>query len=198
MPSVRLEPPRPAAPRRAVFLDRDGTLIEYVPELVEASRVRLLPGAAEAVRRFRAAGWLAIVVTNQPVLGRGLLDEAGLAAIHAELDRLLAREGARIDAYYVCPVVGEEADRTVVEHPDRKPGPGLLLRAARDHGLDLAACFMVGDSLRDLLAGRNAGCRGTILVRTGLGERELDQASAYDHARPDLRAAADTILADHD
>jgi len=180
--------------RAAVFLDRDGTLIEYVPDLVEVARVRLLPGSAEAIARLRRAGRPCIVVTNQPVLGRGLQSEAGLRALHAEVDRQLAAAGTRIDAYYACPFVGVESDRSVVEHSDRKPGPGMLLQAAREHGLDVSASWMVGDSLRDLLAGRNAGCVGTILVRTGCGERELVHRAAYDFACRDLGEAADRIL----
>ena len=181
--------------RPAIFLDRDGTLIEHVPDLVEVDRVRLLPGAAEAVARLRGAGRLCIVVSNQPVLGRGLQSEAGLRAVHAEVDRQLGVADARIDAYYACPVVGVESDRTVVEHFDRKPGPGMLLQAAREHGIDLQASWMVGDSLRDLLAGRRAGCFGTILVRTGCGERELVHRYAYDFACRDLLEAAERILA---
>ncbi len=195
MPSTRAEPASGRAMRRAVFLDRDGTLIEHVPYLVEVERVRLLPGAAEGVAVVRAAGHLCIVVTNQPVIGRGLLDEAGLHRLHAELDRQLAAAGAAIDAYYFCPFPGVLADRTFVEHPDRKPGPGMLLRAAREHDIDLASSWMVGDSLRDLLAGRRAGCRATILVRTGCGERELAHRDAYDFVCLDLKEASARIVA---
>lgn len=195
MSSPRIEPTAAHDLRPAVFLDRDGTLIEHVPDLVEVERVRLLPGAAEGVARLRQAGRVCIVVTNQPVLGRGLQSEAGLRAVHAEVDRQLAAVDAGIDAYYACPFVGVESDRSVVEHFDRKPGPGMLLQAAREHRIDLQASWMIGDSLRDLLAGRRAGCLGTILVRTGCGERELVHRAAYDHVCRDLFEAADRILA---
>jgi D-glycero-D-manno-heptose 1,7-bisphosphate phosphatase len=182
--------------RAAAFLDRDGTIVEHVPDLLEPSQLRLLPGAAEAIALLRNAGLPCIVVTNQSALGRGILAEPALAELHSELDRQLSATdpGAIIDAYYCCPVVGLSSDRTLIEHPDRKPGPGLLQRAARDHGIDLAASWMVGDSIRDLLAGQHAGCRGSVLVRTGWGERFLDRRDDYAVVCDDLRQAAHWIL----
>jgi D-glycero-D-manno-heptose 1,7-bisphosphate phosphatase len=151
--------------RCALFLDRDGVLIEEAPYISSPEQVRLLPGVGEAVARVNRAGVPVIVVTNQSGIARGLFTEADLHAIHRRLDELLARWGAHIDRYYYCP-----------HHPEmgppeyrractcRKPAPGMLLQAAQDFGLDLTKSFLVGDRLTDAQAGMAAGCR-TILLR---------------------------------
>ena len=159
--------PEPGRGRRpAAFLDRDGTVIEHVHYLSDPALVRLLPGAAGALRRLRHAGFARVLVTNQSAIGRGMLTVDRLEEIHAELERQLAASGATLDGIYYCPDAPAGDDRTVVESPDRKPGPGMLLRAADDLGLDLGASWMVGDLISDVLAGLNAGCR-SILVRSG-------------------------------
>lgn len=178
----------------AVFLDRDGTLIEQVHHLVDPADVRLIAGAAAAVNRLRAAGYACVVVTNQSVIGRGMLDVAGLARVHAEMDRQLAAEGCAIDGNYHCPLAPVQDDPTVIEHPDRKPGPGMLLRAARELGLDVSRSWMVGDMISDLLAGQNAGCKGSILVRTGHGRRTAAKGVSVAFTADDLAAAAQYIL----
>lgn len=179
--------------RPAVFLDRDGTLIELVHHLADPGAVRLIPGAGAAVRRLAEAGFVTVVVTNQSVIGRGLLTEDGLAEIHEVMHRQLAAEGGRVDHVYFCPTAPVTKDPTVIEDPMRKPGPGMLLQAAREHGLDLAASWMVGDTVSDILAGRHAGCR-TVLVRTGYGTRDDGAADVADAIAPDVGAAADLIL----
>lgn len=153
--------------RPAIFLDRDGTLIEEKEYLSRPEQVRVLPGVAEALRRLQQVGFACVVVTNQSGLGRGRFTEADLTAIHRELHQQLHQEGLALDGIYYCPHAPILADKTIIEHQDRKPGPGMLHRAARDLQLDLALSWMVGDSISDALAGRNAGCRGSILVRTG-------------------------------
>lgn len=180
--------------RPAVFLDRDGTLIEEAHYLSDPEGVRLLPGAAAAIKRLHAAGFAAVVVTNQSAIARGMLTEARLAEIHAELERQLRAEGATLDAILHCPVAPVGSDRRVVEHSDRKPGPGMLLRAARELGLDLARSWMVGDLISDLLAGRNAGVRGTILVRTGYGAEVDATDPAVDLVAEDLMEAVELVL----
>lgn len=178
----------------AVFLDRDGTLIvEDGAPVASPEQVVLLPGAATAVRRLRAAGYRIVVVTNQSAVGRGLLDEAELARVHAVLDARIAEQGGRLDAIYFSPERPEEAD---LRDPlaMRKPGAGMLLRAAREHGLDLARSWMVGDQLRDALAGRRACCRGSLLVRTGLAPLPAEAAECADGLFDDLEAAAAHIL----
>ena len=178
----------------AVFLDRDGTLIEQVHHLNRVDQVSLLPDAWDALRRLREGGYRLMVVTNQSVIGRGMLTEAGLEEIHSEMRRQLAEYQVAIDAIYHCPVAPSLSDQRVVEHPDRKPGPGMLLRAAREHGIDLSRSWMIGDMISDLLAGRNAGVRGTIGVRTGYGGRLEPGDPAIDYLVDDLAAAVEVIL----
>jgi D-glycero-D-manno-heptose 1,7-bisphosphate phosphatase len=186
--------------RRAVFLDRDGTLVDELGFLRRAEDLRLVPGAAEGVRAINAAGWCAIVVTNQSGIARGLFDEAELAAVHARLERELARAGARLDAILHCPhhpAHGEPPLRR--ECACRKPAPGLLLEAARRFALDLGQSWTVGDSLRDLEAGRRAELAGSVLVLTGKGRDEFARLAPLEaaHVRtaPDLPAAVRLILA---
>lgn len=177
----------------AVFLDRDGTLIEQVHHLIDPSKVRLIPGAAEAVIRLRATGYRIVLVTNQSVIGRGLLTEEGLDRVHAEMNKQLAARGTQVDGIYFCPVAPTVSDPRRVEHPDRKPGPGMLWRAAEEHRLDLSRSWMIGDAVSDVLAGRNAGVGGTIGVRTGYGAQLDTDDPAMDYLVDDLLAAAELI-----
>ena len=183
--------------RPAVFLDRDGTIIEHVHYIGDPADVRLLPGAAQALRRFREAGFALVVVTNQSAVGRGKITEAQVHRVNAEMDRQLAAEGASVDAIYFCPdVPAKDDDRTaILEGSHRKPGPGMLVSAAFDLDLNLAGSWMVGDMISDVLAGVNAGCRGSILVATGKspGEDEARRDVSY-HKAADLMAAADILL----
>lgn len=146
---------------KLVVLGRDGVLNRYRDEHVATPQEwEPVPGALEAVARLNHAGWHVVVATNQPGLGSGLLDMAGLNAVHRHMNELLARHGARIDAVFICP-------HTAADGCDcRKPAPGLLRQAAADHGLDLARSWMIGDILDDIEAGRRAGCR-TILLDVG-------------------------------
>ncbi|MEM9600020.1 MAG: HAD family hydrolase [Pseudomonadota bacterium] len=178
--------------RPAIFLDRDGTVIELVHHLTDPDDVHLISGAGAAISVLREAGWPVVIITNQSVIGRGKLTEAGLAAVHAEMRRQLALLETDIDAIYFCPVAPRIKDPTVIEHEMRKPGPGMLLQAARDMNLDLAGSWMVGDTVSDMLAGRHAGCR-TILVRTGYGARYDHDKASVDHEAADLEQAARII-----
>ena len=179
------------AARRAVFLDRDGTIIEDADYLTEPGQIRILPGVPDALRRLREAGFLLVVVTNQSAIARGWLTEEGLALIHAELDRRLEAEGAAVDAYYHCPHLPDGDATGHAQTCDcRKPAPGLFLRAAREWCIDMARSYAVGDAERDVEAGRTAGCR-TILI--GAGRSAHAQAHAGDLAR-----AANIILAAED
>lgn len=178
----------------AVFLDRDGTLIEQVHHLNRIDQVSLLPDAWDALRRLHEGGYRLMVVTNQSVIGRGMLTEEGLEEIHQEMKRQLAEYNVAIDAIYHCPIAPVLSDQRIIEHPDRKPGPGMLVRAAAEHHLDLTRSWMIGDMISDLLAGRNAGVRGTIGVRTGYGGRLEQGDPAIDYIVDDLAAAADVIL----
>jgi D,D-heptose 1,7-bisphosphate phosphatase len=189
-------PARGRGLRPAVFLDRDGTLIEHVHYLSDPGRVRLLPGAAEAIRKLRRAGFACVLITNQSAVGRGMITEARLQEIHAEMDRQLAEQGAALDAIYYCTDVPSGDGRTVVENDNRKPGPGMLRRAAAELGLDLSASWMVGDLISDVLAGLNAGCR-SFLVRSGQGAlADPDDPAVAGRCLvlPDFVAASETIL----
>lgn len=181
--------------RPAVFLDRDGTLIREVHYIGSPEQVEVLPGVPEALRMFADAGYARIVVTNQSAVGRGLITLDAMHAVQREVERRLRAAGAGIDAFYFCAAAPSAADRTTIEHPERKPAPGMLLRAAREHGLDVGASWMVGDMLSDLLAGRHAGCAGSVLVRTGHGGRaEPPTLAAADFVADDLLHAARHIL----
>jgi D-glycero-D-manno-heptose 1,7-bisphosphate phosphatase len=153
--------------RPAIFLDRDGTLIEERDYPSHPDQVQLIAGAAAALERLRQAGFVCVVVSNQSGVGRGMLTEAQMHSVNDEMLRQLRAAGTNLDGLYCCTVAPLSSDKTVIEHADRKPGPGMLLRAARELNLDLPASWVIGDSVSDILAGRNAGCLGQILVRTG-------------------------------
>ncbi len=150
--------------RKAVFLDRDGTLNVEVEIVATPEDLLPIDGIGAAVRRINEAGFLAILTTNQAIIARGDCDAAILRRIHAKLKVVLASEGAHLDAIYFCP-----------HHPDygppcqcRKPKPGMLLAAAADFDIDLSQSWVIGDSAKDTQLARNAGVR-CVLVRTGKG-----------------------------
>jgi D-glycero-D-manno-heptose 1,7-bisphosphate phosphatase len=177
--------------RPAVFLDRDGTLIEDLHYLRDPDQVHLLPGAADAIRRLNAAAMPAVVVTNQSGIARGLVTEADYAATVRRLDELLAAAGARLDGHYHCPHLPEVTGPCDC----RKPGPLLYQRAARDLDLDLSASWWVGDRERDLGAADRFGGRA-ILVLTGAGLDESRQPRDVPRTvATDLPAAVARILA---
>ena len=164
----------PATP--AIFLDRDGTVIEQVHHLSKVEEVTVFPFAREALQLLTEQGFRCVIVTNQSAIGRGLLNEKGLSAIHEEMLRQLGQDDL-IHGIYFCPLMPTSGDPTIVESIDRKPGPGMLQRAAVELDLDLERSWMIGDAISDMLAGRNARCRGTVLVRTGYGRKtELEHA----------------------
>ena len=146
----------------AVFLDRDGVLIEDTgyPHLEE--HLRLVAGAAEAVRRLNQLGYLCVIVTNQSGVARGLFSEDQMKAFNTLIVRKLAAQGAVIGAVYACPFHSEGRIAAYIhpDHPDRKPNPGMLLRAAADHHIDMAKSFMIGDQPSDMEAARRAGVPG--------------------------------------
>lgn len=184
--------------RWAAFLDRDGTLIEEKGHLWQPEDVKIVPGAPEAVKRLNDAGGLVVVVTNQPAVARGLLDEDALKTLHKGLETAFLQRGARFDAIYYCPHHPEkhpEGDaRYRIECDCRKPKPGMLRAAADRLGIDLSASYMVGDTTRDMLTAKNAGCRG-VLVQTGYAGRDGLFNARPDAVCADVGAAADWILA---
>ncbi len=186
--------------RPAVFIDRDGTLTQEVGYVNHPERLRLLPRSAQAVRRLNEAGIAAVVVTNQAGVARGYFSEEVLAAVNAALVAQLKDAGAFLDGIYVClhhPTEGVPPYRVVCDC--RKPKPGLLQRAAADHGLDLARSTLVGDKASDLVAARAAGARGVlVLTGYGLGEwayRRHRFGAAPDHVAEDLLEAVEWTLA---
>ena len=174
--------------RRAVFIDRDGTISEEVGYVNHPSRYRVFPYAAEAIKLLNDAGWLAILVTNQAGVARGYFNEDMIGSVHNLLARELERGGARLDAIYYCPhhpSVGEPPYR--FDCDCRKPKPGLIRRAADEFDIDLAASWMVGDRYGDTELARNAGVRAAfVLSGYGRGEWEF-QRDAWRH-QPDLVA----------
>jgi D-sedoheptulose 7-phosphate isomerase len=179
--------------QRAVFLDRDGVINENLDgDYVKSWReFAFIPGAIEAIKRLTNGGWDLIVISNQSGINRGIVSAETVEDVHGRMLREICSAGGRIKALYYCP-----------HRPDencdcRKPEPGLVLKAAEEHDIDLGASYLVGDAIRDIEAGVRAGCR-TILVMTGRGTQELKErdkwVSAPDYIVPDLGAAADVIL----
>lgn len=168
--------------QRAVFLDRDGTINKYVGFLRKPEELELLPGAAEAIKKINESGYLAIVVTNQPVIARGEVTVEQLDEIHNKLETLLGQEGAYLDAIYYCPHHPDkgfpgEIPELKIDCDCRKPRPGMLLKAAEDFNIDLSQSWMIGDDKRDMEAGRAAGCR-TLLVPQANHVLDLEDANA--------------------
>ena len=168
--------------QRAVFLDRDGTINKYVGFLRKPEELELLPGAAEAIKKINESGYLAIVVTNQPVIARGEVTVEQLDEIHNKLETLLGQEGAYVDAIYYCPHHPDkgfpgEIPELKIDCDCRKPKPGMLMKAAEDFNIDLSQSWMIGDDKRDMEAGRAAGCR-TLLVPQANHVLDLEDANA--------------------
>jgi D-glycero-D-manno-heptose 1,7-bisphosphate phosphatase len=167
----------------AVFLDRDGTIMRDVDYCGDPAQVEVFPGAAGALGRLKARGYKLIIVTNQSGIGRGYFSDNDYRAVEKEFLRQLGN--GLIDATYCCP------DPPATNSPRRKPAPGMIFEAQREHRLDLARSYFVGDKKSDIECGRNAGAR-TILVQTGYGAHELDCGA--DWVARDLAHAAEIIL----
>ena len=195
--SDRAPDPGPRAFERAVFLDRDGTIIEEVGYLDRPERVELFPWTIDAVRVLNRAGLAVVLVSNQSGVARGFFTENVVDAVHERMATLLAEGGARIDAYYYCP---HHPDGKVPQYAQtcdcRKPGRGLVDRAARELGIDPARSFVVGDRWLDVALGRAVGAQ-SVLVRTGYGANEEDKGPAdlaADAVVDNLIAATSWIL----
>jgi D-glycero-D-manno-heptose 1,7-bisphosphate phosphatase len=187
---------------RAVFLDRDGVLVEDVEQLTDADQIRVLPGVPRALLLLRENGFRLVVISNQAVVARGRVTEQQVRELQGELERMIQRQGGpNLDAFYFCPhhpratLPAYRADCEC-----RKPQPGMLLRAAIELGVDLPSSFMVGDRITDIIAGARAGCR-TVLVQTGQHlappietAQPLDLTIQPGFVSVDLPAAAQWIL----
>ena len=179
--------------RPAVFLDRDGTICEEMGYLNHISRLQLFPFAAAAIVRLNQAGFPVIVITNQSGVGRRIFPEALVREVHQRLSEQLGAAGASIDDFYYCPHLKEDACVC------RKPLPGLLQQAAREHDLDLASSAVVGDRYSDIAMAHAVGAAG-ILVKTGYGRGDLEYHGALWPRQPDaivenLTEAAEWLLA---
>lgn len=178
--------------KRAVFLDRDGTINEESGYLIRKEECRFIPGSIEAVSQLNQAGFLVVIVTNQSGIARGYYTEDDLKQLHLYMESEIALAGGKVDGWYYCP-----------HHPDypsgsircdcRKPLPGMLRIAASELGIDLGSSWMIGDKIADIKAGKAAGCH-TILVKTGYGEVEAVSAPNDQAILDDLRAAAAYII----
>jgi len=178
--------------RRAVFLDRDGTIAEEVGYANHLSRFVVYPFAARAIRKLNAAGVPVVVVTNQSGVARGFFPESLVEQMHDKMSAELAAGGAHVDAIYYCPHIRDDACSC------RKPLPGMLERAAREHDLNVRGSFIVSDRYNDIRMGQENGCR-SILVLTGYGrgEHEWNRASwprQPDYVAENLAEAVDIIL----
>lgn len=181
--------------KRAVFLDRDGTINVEREYLFRPEDFHFVAGAPEAIRLFREAGFLVVVVTNQSGVGRGYYDEAAVEELHRHMDSELAMAGAAVDAYYYCPHHPTAGNGIyLMECTCRKPLPGMLHQAAADLKIDLARSWMVGDKLVDVEAGQRAGCM-TALVLTGYGTQEQEALPPGVAIYDDILSAARAITA---
>ncbi|MDR2632085.1 MAG: D-glycero-beta-D-manno-heptose 1,7-bisphosphate 7-phosphatase [Treponema sp.] len=163
--------------QKAVFLDRDGTINTFKGFITKPEDFELLEGATEAIREINHSGYLAIVITNQPVIARGDISFEELASIHNKMETELGKKGAYLDDIFFCPHhpdKGFPGERPAykIDCECRKPKPGMLLKAAEKYHIDLAASYMVGDSMRDVEAGRAAGCRTVLLNRNADADTE--------------------------
>ena len=183
---------------QAIFLDKDGTLIKDVPHNVDPDLVELSDGAGDGLHLLQQRGYRLFVISNQPGVAKGLFAEIALEPVEIRIAELLSQEQVVLDGFYYCP-----------HHPDgvvegyaidcdcRKPMPGLLLRAAREHGIDLSRSWMVGDILNDIEAGSRAGCKTVLIDNGNETEWQLSAARMPDMILPNLYAAA-LAIARHD
>ena len=177
--------------RPAVFIDRDGTLNVEKNYLHKWQDWEWIPGAVDAIKRLNAAGYLVIVSSNQAGIARGYYTEADVLTLHQHVDDDLKGQGGRIDAYYYCPHHPEHGE--VRDCECRKPEPGMLLQAAREHDIDLLHSFMIGDKASDIEAGLAVGAT-PILVLTGYGEKEREDVPPGTFTARDIGRACDWIL----
>ena len=173
--------------KRVVFLDRDGVICRDRADYVKSwEEFRFIPGVKAALRKLREAGITVLVITNQSVINRGIVTREVLEGLHRRMVREVARSGGEISGIYYCPHRPDEGCDC------RKPGTALLKKAARDHRLNLNHCVLLGDTLKDLEAGRGVGCR-TILVQTGQGRETLSKLFQMDYPGTNIWIAGDLL-----
>lgn len=184
---------------KAVFFDRDGTVTEEVGYLTDLSKLRLIPGAGEAIRKLNGSGFKVVLVTNQSGVARGYFPETLVHEAHARLEEMLRKDGARLDGIYYCPHHPTAGNSHYTTDCDcRKPGTGLLDQATRDLAVDIADSYVVGDKWSDVELAQRAGARA-VLVRTGFGPEDPgnvrpDRVKDPDFIAHDIAAAVEWIL----
>ncbi|HJV73460.1 MAG TPA: HAD family hydrolase [Noviherbaspirillum sp.] len=181
---------------RAIFLDKDGTLVENVPHNVDPDRLVLSWQAGHALQLFRQLGYALIVVSNQSGIAHGLFTETSLIPVERRLDELLAQYGVALDGFYYCPHSPDGAiNRYAISCTCRKPMPGMLYRAAHEHDIELSRSWMIGDILNDVEAGRRAGCRTALIDNGNETEWKISAQRTPHLSAPDLYTAATMIAA---
>jgi histidinol-phosphate phosphatase family protein len=182
---------------RAIFLDKDGTLVENIPYNIDPELIELSWHAASALQIFQQLGYALFVVTNQPGIAKGLFTESALEPVRLRLSEHLAQYGVILDGFYYCPHSPDGAiSRYAIRCTCRKPMPGMLLQAARDHGIDLLHSWMIGDILHDVEAGRRAGCRTVLIDNGNETEWKSSELRTPHFTAPDLYVAAQLIAAE--
>ncbi|MBU0761628.1 MAG: HAD family hydrolase [Candidatus Altiarchaeota archaeon] len=179
--------------KKAVFLDRDGVINENLKDIVEPSQFHLLHGVSEAIKKLNESNYLVVIITNQPVIAKGFCTFEDMDAIHQKMKNELAKEGAKIDAIYVCPHHPEkgfkgEVPELKIDCDCRKPKPGLILQAITDYSIDVENSWIVGDSETDITAGKTTGLK-TILI-----SGKLESAGNADYTFKDLKTAVEHII----
>ncbi len=179
--------------RRAVFLDRDGTINVEKDYLFQIADFEFIPGVVEAVKMLNESGYMVVVVTNQSGVARGYYAEEDVENLHRHIAREFEKFGARVDAWLYCPHHPSGRGSYALPCSCRKPMPGMLKEAARRYDIDLEASIMIGDKLADISAGLSAGCR-SVLVRTGYGAEEEHQVSEGTAVFDDLLSAVKSLV----
>lgn len=181
---------------RAIFLDKDGTLVENVPHNVDPDLLVLAWQAGPALQLFRQLGYALIIISNQSGIAHGLFTETSLIPIQRRLDELLAQYGVKLDGFYYCPHSPQGViNRYAISCTCRKPMPGMLYRAAHEHDIDLSRSWMIGDILNDVEAGRRAGCRSALIDNGNETEWKMSAQRTPHMSAPDLYTAATMIAA---
>ncbi len=173
----------------AIFIDKDGTLIDDVPYNVDPDLIKLVPRAGEALAWLRQLGFRLFIITNQPGVARGYFPESALGIVQTRIDELLSAHDVAIDGFYYCP----HCPHTAVACQCRKPLPGMLLGAAHQHGIDLAGSWMIGDILHDVEAGHRAGCRAVLIDNGNETEWDYSPLREADHIVENIYDAARVI-----
>jgi D-glycero-D-manno-heptose 1,7-bisphosphate phosphatase len=180
---------------KAVFLDKDGTLIPDVPYNVDPSLITLQEGAIEGLKLLQAAGYLLIIISNQAGVAYGYFEEADILKVHMRLQEMLMKEGIRLHGFYYCPHHPEGKVKRYRQTCDcRKPGAGMITKAAKDHSVDVKQSWMIGDILNDVEAGHKAGCRSILIDNGNETEWIMSEIRTPDFKTTDIKAAADFIL----